>query len=246
MIKAKSIFNIEVKYVLFEGADVITDSSGSVDGCKYHILKSFTSIIKSLRYKHLPFPVQTDEDIKQSISYNEELDEFLEHLYKLKYPLASAVEKLFSLLENGTLNINSRAATDILDFINPIFLAANYFNPLYKGHFFVEHKSLTDIMHEFLFDEAPQEIFVGLSHYMNGTQKFKLLLDPNKSYNPERFWHIVAMDYPQLSSYAMNLLEIPGSIKKIEEENLEKIITASQSHNSEASTALLITLLLNE
>ena len=243
--EAKTLYGITIKYLLYEG-DTEVSKFSQVDNQTYQVIVSYKTLIHNLRHNHPGISISNDDDLKKYIKYKDALDQLQDKFSMSDYSLADATESVLKLVDDGILTINP-AMSDIIQLFNPVALVANYLEPTYKGRLFTKNNNLMGLMYEYLFDAAPSEIFTGFANYKDETNKFRLLFHPNISYDSKRFWHIVAMDYPQLSSYALEVLALPANLKKVHLENLKEILFSPTTKNtSDASKAIMVFLSLNE
>ena len=162
---------------------------------------------------------------------------------------------MLSLLadENNVLSINASAITHIIEFLSPATLAANYLVHDLKGHCFMSYDPLRKIMYEFLYEATPDDGFDGLAQYKNQTGIFSSLFDPTKCYERRRFWNIAKFQEKTLSTFAMNLIELPATIRKLDFKSIRKLdfksikknLSNQYNENNELMRVLKISLFLN-
>ena len=243
--KASDTYSATVHFVIYGGSYLLKRKS-EVNGSKYNIITSFTTIIRKLKDERAPCSQENIEDINKSRAYTNAMEIIEEKLTDPNYILADALEDLLKLIDDGFLSINPYAFKDIITLLNPVCLAANYFVHKFKGHFFTRFDVLNQLMYDFLFDELPNQAFDGLANYKNSQGTFSKLFDPSKTYDIKRFWCIAKLEEKSISEYALSLVDLPATLKKIDVDNLRKLTVLSEFRDSETFKGFLTTLYLNE
>ncbi|XP_008214163.1 uncharacterized protein LOC100678820 isoform X2 [Nasonia vitripennis] len=176
---AKKVYNVSVKFVLYDGS-VRISCMGIANNSKYYTITTFSQIISELKYNHDPFLVANSSDTEKVKQYDNVLESFEKKLTTANYTIADATEDLLYLVSNESLSINKSMDKTIIELLSPVSLAANYFMHEFKGHHFIDYKPLKDMMYEFLFDAVPNEAFDSLTEFKDQTGIFQELNNQQK------------------------------------------------------------------
>ncbi|KAJ8684957.1 hypothetical protein QAD02_020750 [Eretmocerus hayati] len=219
VISAFKKFGIVTKFVLYTGlgllseegeARLIIDDGGNVKTFPYLRSIFFADILKKLLTFKLPSG-QPISVVQRHVRYEYVLTELVENTRKSDYSIADALEDIFKLFKEDTLNVNPNAMNIFEQYLSPFHFLTNHLDPRYRGKCFSNyddyHTRMIDLLNETLDDEAS---FFAHGKYKSGSGVFNHLFD-NPKYSKEKVWRIAASASKELSDLALDLIKVPAA-----------------------------------
>lgn len=158
--------------------------------------------------------------------------------------VGEATKLMFDLKRKDGFSSNESIGFIVDDFLNPLRLAAGFFNHKFQIDDFTsyEQQLVPNFIDETL--NSCVEDTTSISDYMLKTNDFRRIFEKAEVINPRQFWVRATLKYQKLASFALELLAIPGFLPKLSVPKIYKVV--DNYGNYEKMMNLLIALLLED
>ncbi|KAJ8676805.1 hypothetical protein QAD02_012592 [Eretmocerus hayati] len=202
------------KYSLVECADLNKNVYGNSDKDADEDYEVRQNILKKLLKFKLPSG-QHISVVQRHVRYEYVLTELVENTRKSDYSIADALENIFKLFKEYSLNVNPNAMNTFQYYLSPFYFLTNYLDSRYRGKCFSNyddyHARMIDLLNETLDDEAG---LLAHGQYKSGSGVFDLVFD-NPKYSKEKVRRIAASASKELSDLALDLMKVPADVNRL-------------------------------
>lgn len=238
--KATAMYKVKIFAVIYECDIHLTDAEKISQNKRYFRVQSISFLLREIEAASLMVEEGDSLDRLKKLSNDLRLADL---------SISNATEVLMQAIIDRELFSEVVSPDLIVRFINPLYMASNFFNPQYKGltakreelkDFDLLRKAFTFNM--FVLSDAV--LCEQLKQFTTQSEYFGPLFDLHSS-QPERFWRIALKYYKELAEIVLELLNLPAISRQIDLNRILSSDTEVSTELGEIDTRYKQNLLLN-